>query len=87
VAFPGAKLAVFIDGCFWHGCPIHGSSPTTNAAWWAVKLSNNEARDRDTDRLLQESGWRVARFWEHEDPDTVARAVIELLRTTDERVR
>ncbi|WP_328741878.1 very short patch repair endonuclease [Flavimobilis rhizosphaerae] len=72
VAFTRAKVAVFVDGCFWHGCPEHGTQPHANAGWWATKLAANAARDRDTDRLLTDAGWTVVRVWEHEDPDTAA---------------
>jgi len=72
VAFPRLRIAVFIDGCFWHGCPIHGSSPKANAEFWKRKIEANVARDRDTDERLRAKGWTVLRFWEHEDPDRVA---------------
>jgi len=68
VAFPRAQVAVFVDGCFWHGCPDHGTQPQSNSTWWATKLEANRTRDRDTDRLLAEAGWTVLRIWEHEDP-------------------
>lgn len=67
IAFPRARLAVFVDGCFWHGCPEHGTRPKANSTWWTTKLSTNQARDADTDRLLREAGWHVIRVWEHED--------------------
>lgn len=66
IAFTRARLAVFVDGCFWHGCPDHGTSPRANGEWWRAKLAANLARDRDTDRLLGEAGWQVLRVWEHE---------------------
>ena len=69
------KLVVFIDGCFWHACPACGHQPTANATWWAEKLAANVARDRRTDGVLTGLGWRVLRFWEHEDPDAVADAI------------
>lgn len=72
IAFTRAKVAVFVDGCFWHGCPEHGTQPRANSDWWTTKLAANRARDVDTDRLLHEAGWRVIRIWEHE---TVATAV------------
>jgi len=75
IAFPGAKLAVFLDGCFWHSCPIHKSSPKANAEHWAAKLANNVKRDRDTDRLLAEAGWRIVRIWEHEKLDDAVGSV------------
>lgn len=67
-SFPRQRLAVFVDGCFWHGCPEHGASPTFNAQWWQQKFAANVARDRDTDRLLHDAGWAVLRFWEHASP-------------------
>lgn len=75
IAFPRRRVAVFIDGCFWHGCPVHGTKPAANAAWWARKLEANSARDVDTAALLEEQGWTVLRFWEHEPPEIVAAAV------------
>lgn len=68
VALTRARLAVFVDGCFWHACPEHGTDPRTNSEWWQWKLRGNVERDRDTDRLLEEAGWEVLRVWEHEDP-------------------
>jgi DNA mismatch endonuclease (patch repair protein) len=67
VAFPRAQVAVFVDGCFWHGCPTHRTWPKSNSEWWASKLEANVSRDRDTDRRLAEAGWLVIRVWEHED--------------------
>lgn len=72
IVFPRARVAVFLDGCFWHGCPSHGSWPKNNADWWREKIEANVARDRDTDRRLQELGWLVMRVWEHEPIDVVA---------------
>jgi DNA mismatch endonuclease, patch repair protein len=65
IAFPRARLAVFVDGCFWHGCPEHGTTPRTNQAYWAPKLARNAERDRENDVRLRELGWRVVRIWEH----------------------
>ena len=78
IAFTRAKVAVFIDGCFWHGCPEHGTKPTSNAEWWATKLAANVARDLDTTQWLESQGWTVLRFWEHED----ARLLLEVLGRT-----
>ncbi|BBO80425.1 very short patch repair endonuclease [Desulfosarcina ovata subsp. sediminis] len=64
--FPGKKLAVFVDGCFWHGCPDHCQAPKTNHSFWQKKLSNNKERDKEVNLLLKNEGWRVLRFWEHE---------------------
>jgi len=72
IVFPGPRVAVFFDGCFWHGCPKHGTWPKNNAAWWREKIETNICRDRDTDRRLISSGWRVVRVWEHEAIDTAA---------------
>lgn len=79
IAFPRQKLAVFVDGCFWHGCPDHGTAPTANSQWWQQKLAANVARDRDTDRLLDRAGWSVVRVWEHEPLDDAADRVEEAL--------
>jgi DNA mismatch endonuclease (patch repair protein) len=75
VAFIGAKVAVFVDGCFWHGCPSHGTWPKTNAVWWREKIQGNRRRDRDTDEQLIRDGWTVLRFWEHDDPSDAAAVV------------
>jgi DNA mismatch endonuclease (patch repair protein) len=75
IAFTRAQLAVFVDGCFWHGCPQHGNMPTTNSDWWEWKLARNQNRDRDTDGLLGEAGWEVLRVWEHEPPAVAADSV------------
>lgn len=72
IVFTRAKLAVFVDGCFWHSCPEHATMPATRQDWWQAKLRHNVERDRDTDRVLGELGWSVLRFWEHEDPRTAA---------------
>ncbi len=64
--FPKLRLAVFVDGCFWHGCPNHGTKPRNNAAFWRRKFTTNKARDRLVTRCLRKNGWRVLRLWEHE---------------------
>ena len=64
--FPKHKLAVFVEGCFWHGCPRHATQPKGNAAFWRNKISRNQARDRIVSRTLRRTGWRVLRIWEHE---------------------
>lgn len=66
IVFGPAKVAVFIDGCYWHGCPEHYVPPKTNSGYWSGKVAGNMARDRDTDQRLREAGWTVLRFWEHE---------------------
>ena len=79
IAFPKQKLAVFVDGCFWHACPLHSVPVKNNANWWDAKLKENVNRDRNTDLLLQEAGWSVLRFWEHEDPERAATRVGDVL--------
>jgi DNA mismatch endonuclease (patch repair protein) len=80
VAFLRAKVAIFVDGCFWHGCPEHGTWPKANADWWRTKILANQQRDRDTDSMLRSSGWHVLRFWEHSDPENSARSVYEIVK-------
>ncbi|MEV5336321.1 very short patch repair endonuclease [Streptomyces werraensis] len=75
VAFPRAKVAVLIDGCFWHGCPQHATQPKANAEWWRSKLDRNMARDRETTEHLLAAGWTVLRFWEHTPAEEIAATV------------
>ena len=72
VAFTSVKVAVLIDGCFWHGCPEHATQPKATAEWWRQKLDRNMTRDRETTEHLTTGGWDVLRFWEHEAPEEVA---------------
>ncbi|MGV4986627.1 very short patch repair endonuclease [Streptomyces sp. NRAIS4] len=72
MVFRPAKVAVFIDGCYWHGCPEHYVPPRTNPGYWSDKVARNMARDRDTDQRLEEAGWTVLRFWEHESSEDCA---------------
>lgn len=64
--FPNQRLAVFVDGCFWHGCPKHSNMPRNNHAFWKRKLNSNKARDRRVNRMLRQKGWRIIRIWEHD---------------------
>lgn len=80
VAFTRSKVAVFVDGCYWHGCPEHGTSPKANSEWWQWKFSRNKARDEDTNRHLTELGWVVIRVWEHESPDAAADRIERIVR-------
>ncbi len=75
LVFSGPRIAVFIDGCFWHACPEHFVPPKTKADYWAQKLQANQERDRDTDRLLTDAGWLPLRFWAHENPTAIADAI------------
>jgi DNA mismatch endonuclease, patch repair protein len=79
LVFTRARVVVFVDGCFWHRCPQHATSPRHNGVWWQAKLDANVARDRATDRRLAEAGWRVVRIWEHEAPEDAVAAVTALL--------
>lgn len=79
IAFTRAKVAVFVDGCFWHGCPEHGLVPAANRQWWIEKIDRNRQRDRDTTELLLTAGWVVIRAWEHERPSDVVRRVRQAL--------
>ncbi len=80
LVFRKARVAVFVDGCFWHRCPEHGSVPKSNHDWWAAKLAGNVGRDRDTDQRLAEAGWTVVRVWEHDDLDEAAELVAAAVR-------
>ncbi|CAK7284284.1 very short patch repair endonuclease [Streptomyces misionensis] len=80
VAFTSVKVAVLIDGCFWHGCPEHATHPKSNAQWWRQKLDRNIARDAETTEHLVAAGWEVLRFWEHEAPDAVALRIMEAVK-------
>lgn len=76
VVFSRTRVAVFVDGCFWHGCPLHGTRPKANAAWWADKLDANRRRDRDTDARLRAAGWTPVRVWEHEEMRMAAAQIL-----------
>jgi DNA mismatch endonuclease (patch repair protein) len=79
IVFTRVKVAVFIDGCFWHRCPEHATFPKANEAWWAAKLAGNVQRDRDTDDKLGDAGWSVIRVWEHEESLSAADRVEAVL--------
>jgi DNA mismatch endonuclease (patch repair protein) len=80
LVFTAARVAVYVDGCFWHSCPEHGTWPRANAAWWRQKIEANVHRDRESDRRLTAAGWLVLRFWEHEDPSKAARVIAREVR-------
>lgn len=80
IAFPGRRLAVFVDGCFWHGCPEHGNTPRANKDYWEPKLRRNIERDRDTDRLLRNASWTVVHIWEHMELAEAANLIISRLQ-------
>ena len=77
------RLAVFVDGCFWHGCPKHAVAPKANAAWWADKIAKNRQRDARKDRELRALGWEPLHVWEHEDAALVAEGIARLWRRED----
>ena len=80
ITFARQRVAVFVDGCFWHACPEHGTWPKRNDEWWATKIRRNIERDRETDAHLQAYGWTVIRVWEHEASDHAADRVEEVLQ-------
>lgn len=85
IVFTKARVAVFVDGCFWHGCPRHGSVPKRNRQWWVEKLKANRRRDMDTVASLEAAGWVVLRFWEHEEPASAADQVVQAVRSSIQR--
>jgi DNA mismatch endonuclease (patch repair protein) len=85
MVFPTARVAVFVDGCFWHGCPEHFKPPRTNPEYWTPKIARNRARDAQVDEALAVAGWTVVRAWEHEDSHAVALQVFNAVRPTSER--
>lgn len=87
IVFTAARVAVFVDGCFWHACPLHGSAPKANAAWWQEKLRTNVERDRDTDERLGALGWTVIRVWEHEPPEVAAQHIADVVAQKRDTLR
>lgn len=80
VVFPGKRIAIFVDGCFWHGCPLHGVRPKTNAVFWHSKIQGNIRRDAKVTKILGQLGWCVFRFWEHQIEDGFDTTVSRVLR-------
>jgi DNA mismatch endonuclease, patch repair protein len=80
IVFPRARLAVFVDGCYWHGCPQHARLPAVNVDYWRPKIEGNVARDRRADAALADAGWTVLRVWEHEDVEAAAERIAVLWR-------
>ena len=87
IVFPRRQLAVYIDGCFWHGCPDHGTWPKANADWWRSKIEANRQRDQTTDAEMLVFGWRVVRIWTHESSDSATQRVIDALRQANSTKR
>lgn len=80
IVLPKEKIAIFIDGCFWHGCPLHSRIPKSNVEYWGKKISRNRERDRETAKALQQDGWTVVRFWGHEILEDSEKVVSQILR-------
>jgi len=87
LVFAASRVAVFVDGCFWHYCPIHRTQPRANSAWWLAKLRTNRRRDLDTNRRLKKAGWSVARVWGHEPAATAAARIVKTVRARLRRAR
>lgn len=85
LVFASARVAVFVDGCFWHSCPLHATQPKANADWWAAKLAANQRRDTQTNQQLETFGWKVIRVWEHEAPGTAAARIAREVRSRQSR--
>ncbi|MFI5008932.1 MAG: very short patch repair endonuclease [Solirubrobacterales bacterium] len=83
IVFPGRRIAVFIDGCFWHGCPLHGTEPATNADYWAAKIDENRMRDVRHTQALEVGGWQVVRVWEHENADEAIERILSAVKQVD----
>ncbi|MEV0054030.1 MULTISPECIES: very short patch repair endonuclease [Saccharopolyspora] len=86
MVFRPSKVAVFIDGCYWHGCPEHYKAPSRNPEYWSDKVARNIARDRDTDQRLADAGWLVLRFWEHQSTEHCVRQIVEKVSLRRNRV-
>lgn len=80
IVFTRRRVAVFVDGCYWHGCPTDYVAPATNAGYWSAKVDGNRRRDLATTAALLGAGWRVVRVWEHEEPTAVATAIATIVR-------
>lgn len=87
VAFSGLRVAVFVDGCFWHGCPTHATWPKQNAGFWRAKIATNMARDRDTDDRLRAASWKVIRVWAHEEPKIAAVRIAHIIVRRRDKMR
>lgn len=86
IVFGPSLVAVFVDGCFWHSCPLHGTTPRHNGSWWNSKLAANAVRDRRVDEALRSSGWLSVRVWEHEDPEVAAEEIARVVQMRRRRI-
>jgi DNA mismatch endonuclease (patch repair protein) len=87
IVFAGARVAVFIDGCFWHGCALHGVKPKSNREFWRTKFRKNQSRDRKVTRLLEADGWAVLRYWEHDVKDDPLKVTSQIAKSVRARTR
>jgi len=85
IAFPRRKIAIFVDGCFWHGCPEHATWPKQNAEFWRQKIESNRRRDTDTNDRLRDINWTVLRFWSHESPSEAAKTIARVIALADSK--
>jgi DNA mismatch endonuclease (patch repair protein) len=85
IAFPRARIAVDVRGCWWHGCAAHSTTSRTNTGWWEAKIDANRTRDRDSEQRLAAAGWTVIVVWEHDDPGTAAQSILKALRGPGQR--
>ncbi len=85
IVFRSAKVAIFVDGCFWHGCPIHGTQAKANAEFWKNKIKQNQIRDEDTNKQLKKAGWRVIRVWEHKNPEKASQKIYNIIMKRREK--
>lgn len=85
IVFLGSKVAVFVDGCFWHGCPLHGTYSKTHPEFWAAKIARNRGRDAEVDAGLSDMGWKVVRVWEHEIRDGLSKCVAGIVAAVADR--
>jgi DNA mismatch endonuclease, patch repair protein len=86
VVFRRARVAIFVDGCFWHGCPEHGTWPKINAQWWRTKIEGNRRRDRETNETLIREGWIVVRLWSHQDLAAGARRIASIVKQRTNKI-
>lgn len=87
IVFRSVRIAIFVDGCFWHGCPIHGTQAKANAEFWTWKIKQNQERDLDTTNRLEAAGWLVIRVWEHEDPEELSQKIYDIVVERKQQVR
>lgn len=86
IVFPGKRIAIFVDGCFWHGCPVHGVRPKTNKRFWREKINGNIERDERNTTQLTANGWTVLRFWEHDVKKSLANVLAVISKAYNDDV-